>query len=102
MRIVSYILCEQPRLPQQTAVPLSSEAPGPFAGEKPRQVGDITEKQGYEKMCSLLLGNNKPNPHSKWGNTPQKAENTPEQAPSGPFFDLRPEIPGKIGQTRLA
>ena len=53
-------------------------------------------------MCSLLLGNNKPNPHSKWGNTPQKTENTPEPAPSGPFFDLRPENPWKIGQTRLA
>ena len=53
-------------------------------------------------MCSLLLGNNKPNPHSRWGNAPQKTENTPESAPGGPFFEQRPENPGKIGQTRLA
>ena len=30
-------------------------------------------------MCSLLLGNNKPNPHSKWGNAPQNAENISSQ-----------------------
>ena len=53
-------------------------------------------------MCSLLLGNNKPNPHSRWGNTPQKTENTPEPAPGGPFFEQRPENPGKIAKPRLA
>ena len=45
-------------------------------------------------MCSLLLGNNKPNPHNKWGNAPQKVENTPSQPPAAPFY---PKFQGKSG-----
>ena len=48
------------------------------------------------KICSLLLGNNKPNPHSKWGNTPENAKNTPEPTPAGPFYL---KFQGKSGRT---
>ena len=48
-------------------------------------------------MCSLLQGGNWPNPHSKWGNTPQKTENNPSQPPAAPFLTRGPRIRGKSG-----
>ena len=52
-------------------------------------------------MCSLLLGNNKPNPHSKWGNAPQNAENISSQPPAVPFSSRGPKIREKSGRPAL-